>query len=123
MLEFVFFHPQPLQDFIAFLATHGITADSSQDDDIWQVALPDDIDDRLYENIEQEYQRLMEVSQQLADSEENPPDDYHKAGVVLNLQNGQTVYADVDPALLAKIMQVLTPQQFGDVVNAIVDAV
>ena len=43
--------------------------------------------------------------------------------MVVNLASGDTVYARVDPGLLGRIMQVLTPQELGEVVNAIVDAV
>jgi hypothetical protein len=37
--------------------------------------------------------------------------------------NGTSVYADVSPELLHKIMQAVTPEELGDLVNAIADAV
>jgi hypothetical protein len=50
-------------------------------------------------------------------------ENFGSAGVVVNLSNGTSVYADVSPELLQKIMQALTPEELGDLVNAIADAV
>ena len=122
MLEYVFFHRQPLEQFAAFLREEGLEPEIVREDETWEARLPEDLDDALCERIEECYDRMMELNQALF-IEEQDPDDYHAAGVVLNLQGGQTVYAKVDPRLLGRIMEVLTPEEFGEVVNAIVDAV
>ncbi len=121
MLEYVFFHVRPFDEFIAYLRELGLQPETETDEDSWEVRLPEDIDDELSEKIESRYDQLMELNQQLFDAEQ--PQDYHTAGVVVNLGSGETVYAQVDPHLLGKIMGVLTPEEFGEVVNAIVDAV
>ena len=46
----------------------------------------------------------------------------NSAGVVVNLKNGTTTYADIEPYLLCKIMKVLTPEELGEVVNSIVES-
>ena len=43
--------------------------------------------------------------------------------MVVNLASGETVYARVDPSLLGRIMEVLAPEELGEVANAMVDAV
>ncbi len=121
MLEYVFFHAQPFDEFVAYLNELGLQPDIQTDEDCWEASLPEDLDDELSEKIEERYDQLMEMNQQLFDAEQ--PEGYHTAGVVVNLAGGETVYAQVNPLLLGKIMGVLTPEELGDVVNAIVDAV
>jgi len=62
-----------------------------------------------------EEQGLVEAGEAAADD--------HAAGVVLNLRSGETVYAEVDPGLLGRVMSVVTPAEFGAIVDAIVEAV
>ncbi|BAO43731.1 hypothetical protein [Thiolapillus brandeum] len=121
MLEYVFFHVRPFEEFVAYLHELGLQPGIQAEEDSWEASLPEDLDDELSEKIEERYDQLMELNQQLFDAEQ--PEGYHTAGVVVNLAGGETVYAQVDPLLLGKIMEVLTPEEFGDVVNAIVDAV
>ncbi len=121
MLEYVFFHARPFDEFVAYLEELGLQPETLVEEDCWEARLPEDLDDQLSEKIEERYDQLMDLNQQLFDAEQ--PEDYHTAGVVVNLADGETAYAQVDPLLLGKIMGVLTPEEFGDVVNAIVDAV
>jgi hypothetical protein len=122
MLEFVFFDPDPRRRFVDFVRTLAVAAETRDEDETFVAAIPEDTDDELMEWIEACYEEMMALDQVLFESRSG--DDGHQAaGVVLNLASGDTVYARVDPELLGRIMAVLTPQEFGDVVNAIVDAV
>jgi hypothetical protein len=124
VLEYVFFHPTPFERFVDFLRGKGLAPRTAREEDSYEVSLPEDLDDVLAEEIEAQYDALMEMNRELFESElEAGADNYNAAGVVLNLKNGQAVYAHVDPALLARIMGVLTAEEFGELVNAIVDAV
>jgi len=122
MLEYVFFHATPCERFVDFLQRESLEPEVTEDGETWEVRLPETLSDEQVERVEALYDELLELNQQLHD-EEAPEGDYHTAGVVLNLSGGETVYAQVDPALLARVMSVLTPEEFGEVVNAIVDAV
>ena len=121
MLEYVFFHRQPLEHFVEFLREQGLEPELACEDEILEVHLPEDLDDALCDRIEDMYDQMMELNQMLFDEEGGAESDYHAAGVVLNLREGKTVYARVDPLLLGRIMEVLTPEEFGQVVNAIVE--
>ena len=122
MLDFVFFNPGPRQRFVDFLVARGVAAIETQDDETFGVAIPDDTADRLLDEIEAYYEEMMAIDQAIFEA--GAPDaGHHAAGVVLNLESGECVYARVDPLLLGKVMEVLTPQELGDLVNAIVDAV
>ena len=124
MLEYIFFHQTPFEKFVDFLREKGVEPETQREDDNYEVRLPEDIEEALGDAIEQRYDELMELNQELFESEQaHDPDDYHAAGVVVTLKDGTTVYADVDPRLLARVMEALTPEEFGQVVNAIVDAV
>lgn len=118
-IDYIFFHEKPFKLFVEFLRQKELEPGTSSDEDSYEISLPDNLEDSLSEVIEKEYDRLFEMNQQLI--EEASPE--NAAGVVVNLKDGITTYADINPALLSKIMEVLTPQELGDVVNAIVDAV
>ncbi len=122
MLEYVFFHPEPCERFVAFLREHALDPEVREEGETWEVCLPEGLPDDQVERIEARYDELLELNRRLHD-EEAPEGEYHAAGVVLDLAGGQRVYARVDPVLLARIMSVLTPEEFGRVVHAIVDAV
>jgi hypothetical protein len=124
MLEYVFFHPRPYAEFIEFLRTRGIDPETESAEGSHEVRVPEDLDDALSDAIEERYDALMALNQELFEQEQaQDADNYHAAGVVVNLQDGSTVYADIDPRLLGRVMEVLTPQEFGQVVSAIADAV
>jgi hypothetical protein len=122
MLEYVFFHALPCERFVQFLRERGLEPEVVRDDETWEVHLPEEMPDELGDAIEAYYDQMLAMNQQLHDQEQEEGSD-HVAGVVVNLARGATVYAQVDPALLARIMGVLTPEEFGQVVEAIVDAV
>ena len=122
MLDFVFFNASTREQFVAFLAGLGVAAELSEDDESFGVAVAETLEETLLDSIEVRYDELMVVDQSLFEQQQTDAGQ-HTAGVVLNLKSGNTVYAEVDPLLLGRIMEVLSPEEFGDVVNAIVDAV
>lgn len=122
MLEFVFFDRRPRQRFADFLREHAVAYDELEDDETFIVGIPEDTADTLLEKIEGCYEEMMAYNQALFEAEAGA-DGGHAAGVVVNLASGKTVYASVDPGLLGRIMEVMTPEELGEVVNAIVDAV
>ena len=123
MLDFVFFDPRPRQRFVDFLRAREIPFSESEDDETYGVGIPEDTDDDLMEEIEACYEEMMAFNQELFEAEADTEGAAHAAGVVVNLASGDTVYARVDPGLLGRIMGALTPEELGDLVNAIVDAV
>ena len=122
MLEFVFFNAQTRGQFVDFLEKLGVGADLNDDDETFGVAIDEGLDEALLDKIELRYDEFMVLDQSLFEQQADA-DGEHTAGVVLNLASGDTVYAQVDPFLLGRIMEVLSPEEFGSVVNAIVDAV
>lgn len=122
MLEFVFFDDRPRRGFVEFLAQRQVPYVLETAEDSLLVAIPEDVDDALMAAVEARYDEMMTLDQSLFETASDDPG-HQAAGVVLNLATGEARYARVDPVLLGKIMAVLTPEELGDLVNAIVDAV
>jgi hypothetical protein len=124
MLEYVFFDERPLTQFVDFLEDKGLQPQRGDDEGMFKVMLPEDLEEELAEQIEDRYDELMEMSREIYEQEADADDvGYHAAGVTVQLAGGVNVYAQVDPRLLGRIMEVLTPEEFNEVVNAIAEAV
>ncbi|MEJ2309541.1 MAG: hypothetical protein P8Z31_08870 [Gammaproteobacteria bacterium] len=125
MLEYIFFHEQPLRRFTSFLVELGLAPQQARTDESLLVTLDEEsVDDDTADRIDGFYDDMFDLDQELfAAGMQEDAENYASAGVVVNLGDGKTVYADVPGDLLQKIMQALTPQELGDLVNAIVDAV
>ena len=124
MIEYVFFHQQTLQRFVRFLFDEGVRSQTQEFSDRIEVGVADDLDDGLFERIDACYDDLMTDEADLTDAEQGSgPENYERAGITLNMKDGATVYADVDSQLLARVMSVISPQEFTLLVDAIVGAV
>lgn len=123
MLEFIFFSPEPRDLFVSFVQKRNIEVELKDEEDSYLVLLPEDIDDANNDAIEDYYDEMFDYNQTLMESTENTADDYVAAGVVLNLKDGSSIYADMQPALLNKIMSVLSTDEFAIMVDSIVKAV
>lgn len=123
MLEFIFFHKSPHSQFIEWLRHKGLEPESSTTDEVYQVYLPEELDDSLYDEIEEKYDVLMEMNEEILRKENADEAGYHMAGIAVHLRDGNVSYADIDPQLLGRIMGALTAEEFANVVEAIVTAV
>ncbi len=123
MLEYVFFDQTPYRKFLDFVRDKGIEPQCSQDEEIYQVDISEGTNDDLVDEIEEFYDQMMSLNQALFEQQSEHSEDFQSAGVVVSLTGGQNVYANVDGRLLAKIMSVLTAEEFGQIVEAIVEAV
>lgn len=100
---------RPFGQFLEFLRQQGLDAESRVEDDLYEIYLPEDLDEELSESIEKFYDEILDLNRQLFDRELAADSDYHAAGVVVNLAAGQTVYANVRP--VSAVFLVL--QRFG----------
>ena len=123
MYEFIFFHPVPSQMFLDWLQEQGVAAQSRQEDESYLVEVPEDIDTDVYNAIEAKYEILLEMNEEIMKTENADDADYHMAGIAVQLTNGGVSYADIDPKLLGRVMECVTPEEFATIVDAIVSAV
>lgn len=74
------------------------------------------------DDIEHFYDEMLDMNEALfAEQEGERP--VHGAGVSINLSDGRTVQAAVDPDLLNRILEVISTDELGQLVSAITDAV
>lgn len=123
MIEYALFSKQPFDLFVGYLKEQGLSPQTRQEEDCLLVILPEDLESELHDRIDTEYDRLLTLNMNLVDADEAENSGYHTAGIVVNLKDGHISYANVDPGHMARILEVLSPEDFGKVVTAIVDAV
>lgn len=123
MLEYIFFDERPWQQFIAFLEQKGLRPLFASEDQGFMVRLPDDTDDSLMDDIEAFYDEMLDMNEALFVAQADATEHVHAAGVSVNLNDGRSVQALVDPALLNRILDVLSIDELGRFINSIVDAV
>lgn len=125
MLEYVFFNAKPCDRFRRFLSEQGLDSTLRQGDLELVLQVEEDaVDDDLADAIDAFYDQMFEIDQGiyeqgLAQGSER----YSASGVVVHLKDGRSVYAGVRPALLARLAAALSPEEIGELVDAVVTAV
>jgi hypothetical protein len=122
LLEYIFFDERPWRHFIDFIKELGLEPETSRGDEGWLVALPEEIEDALNERIEAFYDEMLDYNESLVAEREGVAH-RHLAGLSVSLSDGRTVLAPVDPGLMQRVLSVVTPQELGELVDAVVAAV
>lgn len=123
MLEYIFFHPVPTQQFLDWLNEQGVPAQSRQDEESYIIELPEDLNEELDQAIESKYDELLEMNEMIMKAEHADEAGYHMAGISVQLHDGRVSYADIDPKLLGRVMACVSAEEFAIIVDAIVSAV
>lgn len=111
MMDYVFFHQQPLDLFVEFLRGKGLAPSIKRFDNRIEVLLPDDLQESLFERIDERYHQLIDMEGEMTDAEQpGGADNYQMGGVTVNLKYGKTVYADVEPDLLSRCWSLSEPR-------------
>ena len=122
MLEYAFFHKKISDLFVNFVQEKGIPVTVEREDLSINVQLPEEIDDQLLQEIEECYDKLLDMTESLATEAEG--EGYiQNVGITVNLADGRSVLAAVDPALVNKLLDAISMEELTDLVNAVVDAV
>ena len=124
MLEFIFFHQNISKLFTDFITGLGIEYRVKDAAETITVSVSEDVDDELVEKIEDEYDRLLDLSRDLTDSEEGESrDNYQKASLLITLKNGEISYAHVDTDMVNRMLQVISTTELNQFIEAVADAV
>lgn len=123
MLEYIFFHEVPTKLFTDWLQAQGLNAETVQDNESHIISLDENMPDDLYKLIEQKYDELLEMNEEIMQQENADEEGYHMAGIAVHLSNGQVSYADIDPKLMGRVIGAITAEEFATIVDAIVTAV
>lgn len=122
MLEYVFFDEVPCKKFVVFLNQKGIEHQPPAGDEVMLVAIPEDLDESVITEVESYYDEMMELGSEILS---NRTDDgqVNTAGLTVTLNDGRISYAVLDPAIVNKMLEVLSLDEMNTLVNAIADAV
>lgn len=124
MLEFIFFHHTICKIFTNYLAKLNIAFQIEEDGDNFIVAIADDLDDARLEQIEDEYDRMLDLSRAQTDREEGVSDEnFQKVSMLITLQNGKKSYAHVDMDLINRALRSISLDELIQIVESVVDAV
>lgn len=124
MLEYILFNEKPYQLFVDWLKEKDVDCEVSMEDEDYVIKVSEDLDEDLLDDIDDKYEVFMEMSQDIIDAEEKEKHDgYQMAGVVVTLNDGSVSYADIDSKLLSRVISVISPEELGEIVTAIADAV
>ncbi|MDY0049199.1 MAG: hypothetical protein RBR73_00470 [Halothiobacillaceae bacterium] len=125
MYEFTFLHPGGERPFVEHLEVRGLPCDCRPDpvaEGTVIVRIAQELEDELYEELEAMYDRLMDDAQPWLD-EAGHDMRFAAAGITVHLADGRTSLARVAPEMLNRLLSVLSPQELGEFVARIADAV
>ena len=129
MLDFIFFHETPVQKFQRFLDSEKIPYENdtefqaSVEETGFTISISEEYELDVIEQVESYYDEMMDLNAELISAEEESEGEIENAGISVNLADGSTVIADVDPNLIYKLSEALTPNEILELINAIASAV
>lgn len=124
MLEYVFFNKHPCNTFVSHAMSKGIDVDVNEDDGCFIVTLSEDVNEELLESLEQLYDELIDLDRDIEEQKlDDSPGNIHTAGITIRLKNGSTVYANISPHLLSKLLQCIDLNELNTLVDAVALAV
>lgn len=117
--EYIFFDQSLSQRFMRFATERGIDGTVHTDEmGNYVVALPDDVGDQLDEQLEAEYDALMDEQRTLVEADEDE-DARHLMGVTVSLPDGQSCLVRLPAEYGQRLCQHFSPQEIHDIVTAI----
>ncbi len=126
MLEYIFFHQPPCDQFKRFLQENDIPmlqeGIDETDVEALTVCIADNLDEAISDKIEAYYDEMMALDESLVIAEADS-DEYSQVGLAVTLKDGRSVMASVDPEVLNRVLSVISHDELGRLVDVIVDAV
>lgn len=124
MLEYLFFNNSVAKKFRDFLLMHRYSFEE-QIEPIQQaqlILLEEPEDDALWDLIDDYYDELATEDQELVETEDGKLDS-NRAGIYLQLANGEQTIASVDPDILNRILTGINMEELNLFLDTIVKAV
>lgn len=124
MLDYILFNEKPFSLFIEWLKANNVSHETNIDEENYVIQIPENLKEDLLDAIDDKYEEFMDMNQAIVNEEEKQNHDgYNMAGIIVTLKDGTTSYADIDSNLLNRVVSVISPEEFGVIVDAIADAV
>ena len=121
--EYMFFDETLRDRFVDFASARGIASTVRKDEIAgYVVELPDGLADALQEDIEAEYDTIMDEQMLLAESDEELVS-HHAAGVTVTLADGTTRAVRIPPPIARRLFEHFSPDEIHEIASAIAQSV
>lgn len=125
MLDYVFFDGGTCDRFREFVESRGLSARVESDpmnDHARTLKIDHVPGDELWDELDELYDQLLDESREALEAETGD-EDLRAAGIHVELEDGRRTIAQVDTAIMGKLMDTLTATEISDLVHAIARAV
>jgi len=125
MLEYLFFNSVFAEKFMHLLKDKSLEfnqATESVQDSIL-ITTSEDIDDDLWDEIDEAYDDLSEQDQQLLQSRLDDDSKVSAAGIYIQLKDDEQTVATIDPDVMNRMLERISMDEFNAFIEAIVSAV
>jgi hypothetical protein len=125
MLDYLFFNQSIADKFIDFMNKNNLkwTQEVEKIQNAIVLKISEDIDDALWDALDELYDELGLEDALLGSNNTVNSDDINAAGVYIQLQNGQQTIAPINPLIINRILDVISMDEFNELVEAIVSSV
>ena len=125
MLDYLFFNQSIADKFIDFMNKNNLkwTQEVEKIQNAIVLKISEDIDDALWDALDELYDELGLEDALLSSNNTVNSDDINAAGVYIQLQNGQQTIAPINPLIISLILDVISMDEFNELVEAIVSSV
>ena len=121
--EYMFFDETLRDRFVDFASARGIASTVRKDEIAgYVVELPDGLADALQEDIEAEYDTIMDEQMLLAESDEELVS-HHAAGVTVTLADGTTRAVRIPPPIARRLLEHFTPEEVHEIATVIAQGI
>ncbi len=126
MLEYLFFNQATADKFSAFLTEKGLKWEQHSDPMLDSIVIktPEDIDDKLWDELDDYHEILGPEDQKLLeDALLDDETETNTAGIYIQLAGGKQTVAQIDPAIMNRMLEVISMDEFNQFVETIVSSV
>jgi hypothetical protein len=123
MLEYVLFAEQLRDRFTEWLNGNGIVYRTGGKGDELLVLIDEDLDEKLQDRVDEQYDLLLEESARIADEEDDSLDAVHLVGIQFQRSDGRIGMVRISPGLANRLHRCLDMVELQAFVQTVVDAV
>ena len=125
MLDYLFFNIQFAELFIKFLDKKRLKYTQAKElvQNANIVCISENLDDDLWNEIDNVYDDLAEQDQQMLQDELEDDNKIDTAGIYIQLANDKTTIAKIDPDVMNRMLETISMDEFNDFIEVIVASV
>lgn len=125
MLEYLFFNAVFAQKFILILEQNSLPYQQQTESVHGSILIitPEDLDDGLWDTIDEVYDDLSEQDQHLLQSKLDDDSKVNIAGIYIQLKNDKQTIANIDPDVMNRMLEKISMDEFNAFIEAIVSSV